>query len=85
MEQEVRLSRPIRTTISFSEQASRMINICDPYNLSDWVSKAVVFAYQNDDLVRKKEFMTRLAELQAEVDTIAGFENSTVEIREKGE
>ena len=41
------MAQPIRTTISFSDKATAIINAVEPANLSLFVSDAVVMAYES--------------------------------------
>jgi hypothetical protein len=39
--------QPIRTTISFSDKATAIINAVEPANLSEFISEGVVMAYES--------------------------------------
>lgn len=60
------MAQPVRTTISFSAEATTVINACDPQNLSAFVSAAVEAYYVTEKQVLMAELnrcMTRAHEL----------------------
>jgi len=56
--------QPIRTTISFSEKGTMIINAIEPINLSDFVSKAVEGWYATEKQVMWQEFNACLSRTQ---------------------
>jgi hypothetical protein len=56
--------QPIRTTISFSEKATQIINAIEPLNLSDFVSKAVEGYYATEKQVMWQEYNTAFTKMR---------------------
>jgi len=56
--------QPIRTTISFSDKATMIINCEEPHNLSDFVSKAVEGWYSDSKQVLWAEFNANMTKMQ---------------------